>query len=74
MKVSGSWTRDVMALINESAPGKSGKIIVKARGYLSGPYGFPSIDIAGDQYKSFLLVGGGIGVTPIISICKDLLE
>ena len=32
---------------------------------LEGPYGCPSIDIEGPRYKAFVLVAGGIGVTPI---------
>jgi len=27
-----------------------------------------------DFYKSFVLIGGGIGVTPIISVTKSLIE
>lgn len=65
-KVSGGWTRDLMAL-TEANP-------VKIKAYLSGPYGYPSLDIACDYYKSFILIGGGLGVTPIVSLFKQLLE
>lgn len=63
VKKSGNWTKDLLALA-ERLNGE------KTKAYLCGPYGFPSIDIAGDYYKTFVLVGGGIGITPIISTCK----
>jgi len=44
------------------------------KAYFSGPFGFPSIDVVSDYYKSFLLIGGGIGMAPIISVCKSFLE
>lgn len=47
---------------------------MKLKAFFSGPYGFPSIDLVSDYYKSFLLVGGGIGMAPIISVGKSLLE
>eukprot|EP00494_Astrolonche_serrata_P001234 UN01240 len=40
---------------------------------IEGPYGKPGLDIHSDRYKSFLLISGGIGVTPMQSICNKLL-
>ncbi|KAL4483881.1 hypothetical protein ABPG72_013887 [Tetrahymena utriculariae] len=67
VKKSGNWTRDLLVLA-EKLNGE------QTKAYLCGPYGFPSIDIASDYYKTFILIGGGIGITPIISVCKQLLE
>jgi len=68
MKVTGDWTTNAMNLAGSSPEG------VKVDAYFSGPYSFPSIDLSSDFYKSFILIGGGIGVTPIISMTKSLIE
>nr|CAG8636607.1 10379_t:CDS:2 [Entrophospora candida] len=39
---------------------------------IDGPYGKPSLDFA--QYSTVVLIGGGIGVTPLISILNDLIN
>ena len=49
---------------------KQGPVTVKA--YMEGPYG--ELAINQEDYTSFLLVTGGIGVTPLQSICNALLE
>ena len=33
--------------------------------WVDGPYGEPMIDTEGSMYKMFLLISGGIGITPI---------
>lgn len=68
MKVAGDWTTSAMTLAASSPEG------VKVNVYFSGPYSFPCMDLYSDYYKSFILIGGGIGVTPIISVTKSLLE
>lgn len=68
MKVAGDWTKSAMILASSKPEG------VMTNAFLSGPYGFPSIDLSSDYYKSFILIGGGIGVTPIISLTKMLIE
>jgi len=47
---------------------------IMTKAYFSGPHGFPCVDLQSDFYKSFVLIGGGIGVTPIISVTKSLIE
>eukprot|EP00794_Sanderia_malayensis_P007486 gene7486-8316_t len=42
--------------------------------FIDGPYGQPSVDVDGDKYKTFLFVSGGIGITPMQSICNDLIS
>ncbi len=45
--------------------------LVKA--FIEGPFGSPSIDLYGDRYKAFLLLSGGIGVTPVQSFFNHLM-
>ena len=33
--------------------------------YIEGPYGSPAADLLGTRHTTFLLIGGGIGVTPV---------
>jgi ferredoxin-NADP reductase len=39
-----------------------------------GPYGEPQIDFEGSKYKMFLLISGGIGITPMQSICNQIAD
>ncbi|VAI10298.1 unnamed protein product [Triticum turgidum subsp. durum] len=56
------YDRDVGAMSNPSFP----KVLI------DGPYGAPAQDYK--QYDIVLLVGLGIGATPMISIIKDIIE
>jgi hypothetical protein len=40
---------------------------------LGGPFGSVGVDLTGDRYRSVLLVSGGIGITPMQSICNQLV-
>lgn len=42
--------------------------------YIEGPLGMPSVDVEGDTYKVFALISGGIGVTPLQSVYRELVE
>lgn len=69
IRVLGDWTSQLLDLVKPEGPaGKSIKILME------GPYGEPAIDIDGPKYKNFLLISGGIGITPMQSICNDLLH
>lgn len=39
-----------------------------------GPYGSPAVDIYGDSYQMFLLISGGIGITPMQSVVNSLVS
>lgn len=41
--------------------------------FFDGAYGEPSVDLEGPRYKCILLVSGGIGITPMQSVCNQLL-
>jgi ferredoxin-NADP reductase len=64
VRVAGDWTTALHKLAK-----KKSEISV----LVEGPNGSPNIDIFGDRYKSFLLFSGGIGITPIQSVCNQLV-
>ena len=41
--------------------------------YVDGPYGRNVINCEDERYDYFIMISGGIGVTPLISITKNLL-
>ena len=42
--------------------------------FIEGPYGSASADIYGSRHDLFLLISGGIGVTPMQSVMNDLVS
>ena len=65
IRKAGNWTRALHHLASEQ---KEVSILVE------GPNGSPNIDIFDmKRYQSVLLLSGGIGVTPIQSICNQLI-
>ncbi|CAG8451343.1 7997_t:CDS:2 [Scutellospora calospora] len=66
MKIQGSFTRRLYAKSQEGGYDMGLKMKV------DGPYGKPSLNFA--QYRTVVLVSGGIGITPMISILRDLVD
>jgi len=65
----GDWTSKLYELAEGAgADGKEVSMLFE------GPVGEPTVDINSGSYKSVLLISGGIGITPMQSICKDLLH
>ena len=64
IRVLGDWTQRLYDYVDRTR-----QIDV----YLDGPYGAPCLDVDGDRYKMFMFVSGGIGITPMQSICNDVL-
>jgi predicted ferric reductase len=65
IKICGDWTKSLGALAKRSRD-------VKFK--LDGPHGNLSLDIKNPAYKQFILVAGGIGVTPMLSLINSLIE
>ena len=65
----GDWSRGLLRLAAAVPQGAVAEIDV----LLDGPYGAPSVDVSGPRHTRFLLICGGIGVTPMLSICNELL-
>lgn len=70
VRALGDWTQRLHDLATKDAtPGKPKEV----KAFIEGPYGSPSVDLYGSTYKAFLLVSGGIGVTPMQSVFNHLL-
>ena len=67
-RVLGDWT---LRLYNLNKDHESGTSMWNI--WIDGPYGNCSLDIDGKEYKTFLLISGGIGITPMQSICNQLI-
>lgn len=65
LRVLGNWTKQLYELAGDETK--------EVTAFMEGPYGEPVTDVEGDRYKCFLLVSGGIGVTPMQSIFNQLL-
>ncbi|XP_039055199.1 respiratory burst oxidase homolog protein D-like isoform X1 [Hibiscus syriacus] len=83
IRTLGDWTRQLKTVFSQvcqpPASGKSG--LLRAEGantwyfpkiLIDGPYGAPAQDYM--KYDVLLLVGLGIGATPMISIVKDIIN
>ena len=64
IRVLGNWTKELYEKADST----------ETTAYIDGPYGQPSVDVDGDRYKIFVFVSGGIGITPMQSICNDLVH
>lgn len=66
IRVLGNWTRKLYGMAERET--------LKMQVFIEGPYGEPAVDIEGDTYDSFLMISGGIGITPMQSITNDLVH
>lgn len=71
VRVLGDWTSRLYLLaMKDMQPG----VPKHVRAYIEGPFGTPSIDVYGERYKAFVMISGGIGVTPLQSWFNHLMN
>lgn len=66
IKCSGSWTRKLYDQVSR------GQLLPSQSCYIDGPYATGTFSYK--HYRNVVLVAGGIGVTPFISIIRDLAQ
>jgi len=73
VKAVGDWTRRLQELaIRKKEDNKGGDSRIHI--LFEGPYGHPVVDLEGPTYSNFLLISGGIGVTPLLATAAQLLD
>ena len=73
VKPMGGWTRKLQKLIidADSTNAKSGGCPLSLQLFAEGPYGLEKDYFL--QYKTLVLVAGGVGITPFMAVLRDLL-
>ncbi|KAJ3039910.1 hypothetical protein HDV00_011693, partial [Rhizophlyctis rosea] len=66
IRALGNWTRRVASLAATSDPSSPPPKI-----YIDGPYGEMTFPL--EEYKNFIMISGGIGITPLQSVYNDLI-
>ncbi|KAJ3021200.1 hypothetical protein HKX48_009035 [Thoreauomyces humboldtii] len=73
VRVLGNWTAQVAKLADSialRAGGAEGGPLPKL--LVDGPYGEPTFPL--ENYKNFIMISGGIGITPLQSIYNDIIN
>ncbi|XP_021733549.1 ferric reduction oxidase 8, mitochondrial-like isoform X1 [Chenopodium quinoa] len=68
IKSEGCWTNSLYDILCQEVESKSQTKCVSVA--IEGPYGPPSFDFV--RYDNLLLIAGGIGITPMLSILQEL--
>jgi NAD(P)H-flavin reductase len=76
IRALGDWSKSLVKLVAEKAVVLSGgRKGLKMTIHVEGPFGIPSVDFENaDVYKTFMLVTGGIGVTPAQSLFNNFVH
>lgn len=78
LRAVGAWTRELAKVAKaglrgpDELPVRTDGPLVSAR--IDGPVGHVNLDWESARYEHFLFFSGGLGVTPMLSICKALLH
>jgi len=70
----GNWTEALLALCVKKAGAAGPEASTTLTAYIEGPHGDQQLDLWGPTHTCFLLICGGIGVTPLQSIASQLVE
>ena len=62
-----SWTNRLFNVVNNKID-----ILTNRKIYIQGPYGHISVNYKNDTYETIIIIAGGIGITPMISILQDI--
>ena len=76
VRVLGDWTQKLHDLVQSRAQANLDHAVngVPLGVLFEGPHGEVGVDVRGDRYENFLLVSGGIGITPMQSLCNELID
>lgn len=74
IKPSGVWSRRLVKRIGNTQQDQGEKTPVSLKVFVHGPVGNVALDWQSTRYNIFVLIGGGIGITPILSIFFHLLQ
>lgn len=72
IQADGAWTKRLQSCVTKAMAGSDGPVSMPAR--LHGPVGSVGLDWESERYKIFVLVAGGIGITPMMAIYRHLAE
>jgi predicted ferric reductase len=62
-----SWSNRLFNIVNNNV-----NILTNRKIYIQGPYGHLSVNYKNEKYKNIIIIAGGIGITPMISILEDI--
>lgn len=67
IRIVGPWTKNVSRTLKNT-------VNPDIDAFIDGPYGNPNVFLDSSEIKVFLMVSGGIGVTPLQSIARELMS
>jgi len=62
-----SWSNRLFNIVNNNID-----ILTNRKIYVQGPYGHLSVNYKNEKYNNIIIIAGGIGITPMISILEDI--
>jgi predicted ferric reductase len=63
-----SWTGRLFDVVNDNKI----DILENKKIFIQGPYGHISVNYKNNKYETIIIIAGGIGITPLISILQDI--